>query len=421
MEPLSAYLLGYLQDLARDPRQAELDLGRLPPEYQQVGQEMQRLALQMAQLSDLAQDLARGNLDIPLPPPDNRLADPLKALHASLRHLTWQTQQVAKGDYRQRVDFMGDFARAFNTMIQQLERRRAGLLTEIEDWQQKNRLLLQNTSMYEMLVGQIEQWIVVVDADTGHWLFASRETGEMLDNPRGREELCRWMQEQTDAMRGQSGMVVAQVKLPRAQGEYVFSISIHPMHWNRRNALAFVLTDVSSEQEKLELLQGIAHHDSLTQVYSRYYGMEKLEQWVGQHRDFVLCFVDMNHLKRVNDRYGHPEGDRYIIRVADQLRRFSQDAMVCRTGGDEFMLLAEGWTMEQARQRIQWIQQQLREAGRQDGTAYDNSISYGIVWVGKENTHTSEELLREVDERMYRNKRGDKKHLQPPCQGEGQP
>lgn len=49
------------------------------------------------------------------------LAGVLKALQANLRHLTWQTQMIAQGDFSQRVDFMGEFAAAFNSMVIQLE------------------------------------------------------------------------------------------------------------------------------------------------------------------------------------------------------------------------------------------------------------------------------------------------------------
>ncbi|MEW6266117.1 MAG: response regulator [Thermodesulfobacteriota bacterium] len=45
----------------------------------------------------------------------------LKSLQASLRHLTWTTQQIAKGDFNKKVDFMGEFSQAFNSMTKQLE------------------------------------------------------------------------------------------------------------------------------------------------------------------------------------------------------------------------------------------------------------------------------------------------------------
>jgi diguanylate cyclase (GGDEF)-like protein len=45
----------------------------------------------------------------------------LKALHSSLRHLTWQTDVIASGDFTQRVDFMGEFSESFNSMVSQLD------------------------------------------------------------------------------------------------------------------------------------------------------------------------------------------------------------------------------------------------------------------------------------------------------------
>ena len=55
------------------------------------------------------------------------LAGSLKGLHANLRHLTWQTQQIAAGDFTQRIDFMGEFSEAFNSMVAALAQARDDL------------------------------------------------------------------------------------------------------------------------------------------------------------------------------------------------------------------------------------------------------------------------------------------------------
>jgi diguanylate cyclase (GGDEF)-like protein len=60
--------------------------------------------------------LAMGQIDFEAPP-GMHLLDPLKSLQASLRHLTWQTQEVAAGNLEHRVDFLGEFSEAFNQMI----------------------------------------------------------------------------------------------------------------------------------------------------------------------------------------------------------------------------------------------------------------------------------------------------------------
>ncbi len=67
--------------------------------------------------------LSEGALDVE-PPRRNHLIAPFKRLHANLRHLTWQTQQVAAGDLAHQVDFLGDFSTAFNSMIESLREKR---------------------------------------------------------------------------------------------------------------------------------------------------------------------------------------------------------------------------------------------------------------------------------------------------------
>ena len=63
--------------------------------------------------------LAQGNLDV-TPPPRNQISAPYKQLHSSLQHLTWQTRQIAHGDYEQRVHFLGGFSQSFNSMVEAL-------------------------------------------------------------------------------------------------------------------------------------------------------------------------------------------------------------------------------------------------------------------------------------------------------------
>ena len=66
--------------------------------------------------------LANGRVDFEVPP-RMHLLDPLKSLQSSLKHLTWQTQEVAAGDYDQRVDFLGEFSVAFNGMVRALREK----------------------------------------------------------------------------------------------------------------------------------------------------------------------------------------------------------------------------------------------------------------------------------------------------------
>lgn len=399
MHSAARLLQDYLNNIIQDPEHAVLDLQELPEEFQEFGKSLVTFAKHVTETTALAKDIAKGSLNISLPPPSNEIASPLKNLHASLKHLTWQSQQVAKGDYQQRIDFMGDFSDAFNTMVEQLEKQRMLLLNQI-------RAVMQSKNLYETLVGQMEQQIILTDMDTSEILFVSHETNESLFFQGRETDLLRWLKEQTKILRGNSEISIKELELPGSDATRLYSVSIHPMRWSKHNALAFILTDISAEREQLRKAQNIANIDALTQLYNRRYGMKMLEKWLSEGRQFVLGFVDMDNLKFVNDQYGHGEGDKYIIRVAAAMREASTDAMVCRIGGDEFMLLVENWSSNAVAERLEILRSRLISSN----AFYERSISYGVVPVDPDNLLSAGDLLNAADEKMYEYKRAYKVH-----------
>jgi hypothetical protein len=95
----------------------------LDPVLKGLCETVNRLVVSFNDARDFIRSLAEGNLEVPSPL-HNLLASPFKQLHANLLHLTWQTGQIAAGDYSQRVHFMGAFSTAFNSMVEALEEKR---------------------------------------------------------------------------------------------------------------------------------------------------------------------------------------------------------------------------------------------------------------------------------------------------------
>jgi hypothetical protein len=100
-------------------------------------------SLKFNQLIDFMQEihefiipLSKGNLHDIKVQPNNFLASPFKELHSKLAHLTWQATAVAKGDYNQRIDFMGDFSEAFNGMVAALDQNEKLLKKKIDELEQ---------------------------------------------------------------------------------------------------------------------------------------------------------------------------------------------------------------------------------------------------------------------------------------------
>jgi len=82
-----------------------------------------RLINSLNEANSFINRLSQGDLTINVPT-HNFLVSPFKQLHANLRHLTWQAQQIASGDLNQKVDFLGEFSDAFNSMIESLKAKR---------------------------------------------------------------------------------------------------------------------------------------------------------------------------------------------------------------------------------------------------------------------------------------------------------
>jgi PAS domain S-box-containing protein len=109
----------------------ELASGRIPrggiPGDAPHADELNRLVVYLTSIQQFSMALANGDLSATLTDVKGPVAGSLKSLHASLKHLTWQTKQIAAGDFSQRVDFMGEFSDAFNIMVQRLDQSRTAL------------------------------------------------------------------------------------------------------------------------------------------------------------------------------------------------------------------------------------------------------------------------------------------------------
>jgi len=107
---------------------ATLRTGRRPRSPDGLGEVpgLDDLLDQIVEIARLAQALASGELDQELRRP-GIVVGSLKSLQGALRHLSWQTQCVADGDLNQRVDFMGEFSAAFNSMVESLAEARETL------------------------------------------------------------------------------------------------------------------------------------------------------------------------------------------------------------------------------------------------------------------------------------------------------
>lgn len=149
----------------------------------------------------------------------------------------------------------------------------------------------------------------------------------------------------------------------------------------------------------------------MTGALNRRAGLARLEK-LSETTQPVVCFIDINGLKYVNDTLGHESGDEMIKTLASTiLANIRRDDFLARLGGDEFLIVFNK-TNEAAAQAV-WtrIQQALEAVNNKENRLYSMSASHGIVQKGKR--ETVEETVARADSLMYEEKKEMKATREP--------
>jgi diguanylate cyclase (GGDEF)-like protein/PAS domain S-box-containing protein len=373
--------------------------------------------------------LARGELGAPLPSPDNRMARPLVEMHDRLSQLTRQTQEIARGDYSQRIDFMGEFSEAFNSMVVLLAERERSLTDEIvrrkqaeADLQSERDLLVSGPVVtFRWGVGD-EGAVLYVSPNVSAYGYAAEEFlsgrrtyASIVDpadidwitedgNDKARSGLegwaqeyritdadgeTRWVRDFTHTVRGADGEVTAY------EG---YIIDITPQ---KRAEQAL--------RQREEQLRMLSLSDELTGLYNRrgFFALGEQAMRVARRRSSGLgvIAVDVDALEAVNDRYGHAQGDEALRTVADVIRASIRESDVAgRVGGDEFVILADDGP-EITGDLVARLQRRVERHNGRSGRPLHLSLSIGAVdWEIGEQV-TLQELVERADQRVHDVKR----------------
>jgi diguanylate cyclase (GGDEF)-like protein len=160
-------------------------------------------------------------------------------------------------------------------------------------------------------------------------------------------------------------------------------------------------------------LRYLALTDDLTCLYNRrgFFASAtqqlKLAQRNGQ--SLLLFFCDVDNLKKINDTYGHQEGDLAILRTADALEEsFRGSDILSRLGGDEFVVLASETSNQTQEVILRRLEKNLKKMSATE-SRYRLSLSIGVARFDPKNAVTLGELMVLADKAMYQKKHSRKK------------
>ncbi len=162
-------------------------------------------------------------------------------------------------------------------------------------------------------------------------------------------------------------------------------------------------------QFKTLILSSAVRQDPLTGLPMRY-GIEHdfslYQSDARRNRNLLyVVMIDVDHFKRINDRYGHPVGDRVLRHLADTMKRnLRGNEPLYRFGGEEFLWLMQCKSVEEAEQSAQRLLTTIRTTPvrlRED-QALTLTITLGLAQVGDEEELSS--AIKRSDEALYQGK-----------------
>ncbi len=379
--------------------------------FQNSCQNLQQIFAQMNESYRFAEALANGELKTEVSR-SNIFAMPLKALQASLRHLTWQTNQVADGDLSQQVDFLGEFSLSFNRMIKSLRDKKS---------------LEQRLKTITDVLGE---GVYLVDTE-GRLIFANPEaerllgysfqemTGEMVLHVIHKQYADgtffppEGTQLGTAIRTGQAYNSDDCVFACKSGRLMPVSLACRPVITGGKlegTVIAFHdITEQKKYQESLQtinaLLEKQASTDTLTGIYNRLKFSKLLAMEISRARRYqssmAIIMFDIDKFKEINDAYGHQAGDSVLIDMARVVNANVRTTDIfARWGGEEFMVIAPSCTLDQGVQFAEMLR--FRVAQTTFSVPRKVTASFGVSVFRSNDTELS--LTNRADNALYRAK-----------------
>ena len=214
--------------------------------------------------------------------------------------------------------------------------------------------------------------------------------------------------------------------LPLAiEGEILGCISLNSEQPNAFDAQDLQFFSVIGSQmatalkhfQRFATVKTMAIYDTLTSLYNRRYfeerlGLEAQKAFYGG-ATLSLVMIDIDHFKRVNDTFGHTEGDK-VLREISSLFKSSvrKKDTVARYGGEEFILILPEANVEEASVIAERIRRLVENNPFEVGHAQINlTISLGISNFPNDRARTKEELVKMADQTLYEAKRAGRNRV----------
>lgn len=321
---------------------------------------------------------------------------------------------------------VSDFGMFQTTIMleEQVRRRTAELEAALRENEKVNRDLRESEAKFRGLVSQSLVGIVLIE--DGRFSYSNAKFDEIFGYS---SEEIRGMGPLQTAVESDRGLV-AEYLDKRLSGEseqldYVFhglrkngaviDVECHSsvMNVGSRPLLISLIMDISERTQAERAVQVLQEelreqstHDALTGLYNRHFLEESFrrELLLAKRGGLPVSVImgDLDHFKAVNDRYGHLAGDEVLRAFGSVLSNHARASdIICRYGGEEFLLVLPGMTTEGALQRAEQLRQAMGATSVGHGESQITvTTSFGVATYP---THgvTPDELIAAADDALY--------------------
>ncbi len=200
--------------------------------------------------------------------------------------------------------------------------------------------------------------------------------------------------------------VALQVDAMRLGGDHFLTKPFNPI---------FLNAIVRSKIERYRALRRSMYHDSLTGLLNHTSGKGTLDVMLSniahENGSISVAMLDIDHFKNVNDSYGHPVGDQIIRSLSWLLKqRLRKQNILCRYGGEEFLIGLPNTTSEQAFAIIDGIRQDFSQIHHPYGDTYFRTSASGGI-ASFPHYQTSDTLIKAADDALYEAKRSGRNRI----------
>jgi diguanylate cyclase (GGDEF)-like protein/PAS domain S-box-containing protein len=201
------------------------------------------------------------------------------------------------------------------------------------------------------------------------------------------------------------------IRYRHSNGHYIWAdINVSRVDKTEKNSAYNIvhIVDVSNEKMYSEELTYLASHDSLTKLINRREFENRfqriLDTSTGEFTEQVLCFIDLDQFKVVNDTGGHAAGDEMLRQLAQLMKnKIRSRDTIARLGGDEFGIIMEHCSITNALRAANSLLDSIRQFQFQwDHHKFTAGASIGLVSIHKGDS--GPELLKAADAACYKAK-----------------